>query len=64
MPIYEYCCEACGSTFEKLVFAGDKEEITCPCCKSPKVKKQVSCVSFMGSSSVGKCASSAPSGFS
>ena len=64
MPIYEYSCEKCGSNFEKLVFAGDKEKITCPCCNSDQVKKMVSCVSFMGGSSIGKCSTSAPSGFS
>jgi len=65
MPIYEYQCEACQHQFEKLTFKGDKEDITCPCCCSSKVKRVLSATSFMGSSSgLGACASNPSSGFS
>lgn len=64
MPIYEYKCDKCEHCFEKLVFAGDDEEITCPECGAKKAKKLMSCSSFMGSGIGGACTSSAASGFS
>jgi putative FmdB family regulatory protein len=65
MPIYEYKCKECKKEFEKLVFAGDDKQITCPKCKSMKVAKKMSATSFMGNSSLGKCATGAPgAGFS
>jgi len=30
MPIYEYQCEKCTHSFEKLIFLGDDEKINCP----------------------------------
>ena len=33
MPLYEYKCDKCGHSFEKLVFQGDKE-VRCPQCHS------------------------------
>ena len=38
MPVYEYQCEKCKHSFEKLVFKGDKERINCPTCGDMKVK--------------------------
>ena len=65
MPIYEYKCSKCKKEFEKLVFAGDDNDISCPECNSSKVAKKMSATSFMGASSLGKCATGAPSaGFS
>lgn len=33
MPIYEYNCEKCGKTFEKLIRASDGDKkIECPDC--------------------------------
>ena len=63
MPIYEYRCEKCETVFEKLVFAGDKEETNCPKCDSKEVVKIMSACSFMGAS-IGTCAADAPKGFS
>ncbi|HCY85980.1 MAG TPA: zinc ribbon domain-containing protein [Desulfobacteraceae bacterium] len=63
MPIYEYRCDDCKKDFEKLVFAGEADGITCPECNSPKVVKQMSAVSFMGSS-IGTCAIDGPKQFS
>ena len=41
MPIYEYLCEDCGSTFEKLVRrTGDAVE--CPSCGKEHLKQQLS----------------------
>ena len=63
MPIYEYRCEKCKTVFEKLIFAGDKEDINCPKCDSREVIKIISACSFMGAS-IGTCAADAPKGFS
>ena len=40
MPVYEYTCERCGHTFEKIVFQKE-EEVRCPKCNS-EVKKLMS----------------------
>ena len=65
MPIYEYKCNKCENEFEKLVFAGDDKEVSCPECKSGDVSKKMSAASFMRASSIGKCATGSPSaGFS
>ena len=39
MPVYEYECEKCGSSFERIVFQGEKEELSCPECDPTNVKK-------------------------
>ncbi|MCP4669768.1 MAG: zinc ribbon domain-containing protein [Desulfobacula sp.] len=65
MSIVEYKCNKCANEFEKLVFAGDAKDISCPECKSRKVSKKMSVASFLGSSSIGKCATGSPgAGFS
>ena len=63
MPIFEYKCNQCEKEFEKLVFAGEENNILCPECKSQDVVKKMSAASFMGSS-MGKCATNSSSGFS
>ena len=63
MPIFEYQCEKCQHQFEKLVFKGDENDVTCPECNNTQVKKLMSAVSFMGSS-IGTCAAGSPKGFS
>jgi putative FmdB family regulatory protein len=65
MPIYEYQCEQCNHEFEKLVF-NSSEKISCPGCKSKKVKRMMSACAFSiggtfkstAGSSCGTCASS------
>lgn len=32
MPIFEYVCEDCGTSFEKLVRSSSAGEISCPSC--------------------------------
>ncbi len=66
MPIFEYKCNQCKKEFEKLVFSGEDKDIFCPECKSKDVGKKMSASSFMGSSSLGTCATSSSSstGFS
>ncbi|MGB5987052.1 MAG: zinc ribbon domain-containing protein [Desulfobacterales bacterium] len=63
MPIYEYQCRQCQHCFEKLVFAGDEEPVTCPQCETREVEKLMSCVSFMGDSSTGVCSTNSGSRF-
>jgi len=43
MPIYEYACPACDSTFEAIVIRkSDEAEVECPGCHSRKVDRQIS----------------------
>ncbi|RPH50480.1 MAG: zinc ribbon domain-containing protein [Desulfobacteraceae bacterium] len=55
MPLYEYKCEKCSRSFEKLVFANDSEPVSCPECGSKKVKKLLSSTSFIASSGLTSC---------
>jgi len=64
MPIYEYQCDTCRHCFEKLVFAGDTETVTCPKCRGVEVKKRISCASFIGASGLSGCAPGTGRGFS
>jgi putative FmdB family regulatory protein len=54
MPVYEYECEKCGSSFERIVFQGDKEEISCPECNETNVKKLISSAGFIKSGFLGQ----------
>jgi putative FmdB family regulatory protein len=48
MPIYEYGCEACGHTFERLQKVSDQPISDCPSCEAEgTVKKLVSRTSFV-----------------
>ncbi len=53
MPIYEYKCSKCDCEFEKLVFGGSDDGISCPECKSGNVEKVFSCFSGVSRSSDG-----------
>lgn len=69
MPLYEYRCNECGETFEKMVRFSDADQIpVCPKCASPDTRKKVSAVASFGSapSSSGSSSSSCGSrgGFS
>lgn len=55
MPIFEYVCQTCGNSFEKLQKNGSRNENSCPQCGSSEVKKQLSCFSSAGSSSSASC---------
>ena len=63
MPIFEYQCNKCEKDFEKLVFASDNTNISCPECKSLEVVKKMSAGCFLGNSQ-DKCATSPSKGFS
>ena len=48
MPIYEYGCEVCGHTFERLQKVSDDPVQDCPECDTKgKVKKLISRSSFV-----------------
>jgi putative FmdB family regulatory protein len=57
MPIFEFRCEKCKKTFETLVFGN--QAVSCPKCKSKKVKKLMSAFSH---ASEGKFKSAAGAG--
>jgi putative FmdB family regulatory protein len=43
MPLYEYHCETCGATYEKLRRAQDADKnLRCPVCESREVKRLIS----------------------
>ncbi|MBX6423317.1 zinc ribbon domain-containing protein [Thermosulfurimonas sp. F29] len=58
MPIYEFECEACGETFEELVF-GSTEGVKCKKCGSDRVRRLMSAFGFR---SGGKFVSSSGAG--
>ena len=47
MPIYEYCCKACGTISEYLVGMGKDERVSCKECGSTEMEKILSVASFM-----------------
>lgn len=63
MPIFEFKCNQCDTDFERLVFAGEEKNVSCPECKTKDVIKKMSAASFMGTS-MGTCAAGPPKGFS
>lgn len=56
MPIYEFKCLECNSTFEKLFFNSDEEvDLSCPECKSKSLGRVVSETNYaIGAGSGGK----------
>jgi len=46
MPIYEYRCQGCDETFEKLFFPSEREDAICPKCGSKQVKRIISNFGF------------------
>lgn len=47
MPIFEYRCHDCKTTFEKLIFPSEKEEgIACPKCGSKQLERLLSNFGF------------------
>src|SRR5262245_62983433 len=51
MPLYEYQCDACGSTFEKIQKFSDPPVAVCPKCGKGPVRKLISspAIQFKGS---------------
>ena len=46
MPIYEYQCQDCGESLEKLQKMSDAPLTLCPSCGEQSLKKQVSAAGF------------------
>ena len=42
MPLYDYCCRACGHEFEALVRPQDAPPQSCPSCKSGDLERLLS----------------------
>jgi putative FmdB family regulatory protein len=43
MPIYEYACRHCQTSFERIIVSSkDAQELTCPSCKSLEVDRILS----------------------
>ena len=58
MPIYEYECDQCGESFEKIVRFSDADQIpTCPECASTSTHKKISKVVSIGGSDLGASSS-------
>ncbi|MBW2062435.1 MAG: zinc ribbon domain-containing protein [Deltaproteobacteria bacterium] len=63
MPIYEYHCQKCNQTFEKLILSSS-EEIVCPKCHDRKVEKLMSGFSFKSGENFSSSGGSSCSGCS
>ncbi len=62
MPIYEYKCSKCDTTFEELVPSEQKKPLPCPSCSSEDTKKIMSAAGIsMSSTGEPACASGCPS---
>lgn len=46
MPIYEYLCENCSKTLEKIQKISDAPLIECPACGQSSLRKKISAVGF------------------
>ena len=49
MPLFEYKCRDCGTTFEKIVLSA-ATEVACKHCDSPRVEKLLSVFAVGGAS--------------
>jgi putative FmdB family regulatory protein len=58
MPLYEFCCESCGTRFEALVRLGGEKDVGCLACGGRKVRKLLSAFGIGGGSSRLKASSS------
>ena len=49
MPLYDYICEDCGHSFEKLRrMSDDDRELRCPGCESQRIERMISTFSTGG----------------
>jgi putative FmdB family regulatory protein len=61
MPIFEYKCRDCGTTFEKLVIPS-AGEVVCQDCASPRVEKLLSGFAVAGPARLEPSAEPGPCG--
>ena len=64
MPIFEYQCEACQHSFEKLAINSEEKCDVCPKCETKSVKRLLSAPGFFSKSAAGGCGNGASGGFS
>ncbi|TAM81110.1 MAG: zinc ribbon domain-containing protein [Acidobacteria bacterium] len=62
MPIFEYTCQQCKKTFEKLVLSKSQPTPTCPGCGSKKTRQQFSTFATSGTPARTGGRACAPSG--
>jgi putative FmdB family regulatory protein len=63
MPLYEYSCEDCGTTFEQLVSARNRDNgVECPECGSKDVERLLSAFAIGKSGTGSSTAASCPTG--
>ena len=66
MPLFEFDCSECGTSFERLVRRADAvSEVACPACGSRKVSEKISTfasISKGGSAAASGSSSCAPGG--
>jgi putative FmdB family regulatory protein len=60
MPIYEYTCEDCNTSFEYLVMGGKGPE-ACPKCKGKKIRQMISACGFVSKNGSGQTTSTSAS---
>jgi putative FmdB family regulatory protein len=48
MPIYEYRCEDCGTSFEALVRPGHRGDAQCPRCSGARLSREMSVFAARG----------------
>jgi len=62
MPIFEFACEDCGTQFEKLMRASQRDDVLCPSCGESHVTQQVSTFAARANGISRDSAPSCPSG--
>ncbi|MBI3723410.1 zinc ribbon domain-containing protein [bacterium] len=62
MPIFEYHCEPCGTTYESLQRSKDEEPDPCPSCGSHDVSRLLSVFSLRGATGGAEASSCARPG--
>ncbi len=56
MPLYEYRCTDCGARFEQLRRMSEADrDLTCPKCRSAKVKRELSTFASKMEGGLGPC---------
>jgi putative FmdB family regulatory protein len=61
MPLYEYACQTCSDSFEKLISASraDEQQV-CPKCGGHETSRQLSSFAVSNGSSAGSMMSAPP----
>ena len=56
MPIYEYQCRSCGTTFDALRSLRDSDrEVECPRCKEKNAERRISLTASDGATAKSGC---------